>query len=154
MTVVTQPTGSASNEHDGTTHKSGLSTGALVGIVVGVILGVIAVVGVALFFFFRKRRRSKQDAFQNDPSIRGSSSGMARPEMTTSGGSAHSAGGSAGNRNSALAIDPRMDPFKQGLYARSASHESVNTIRDEHDYSRRIQAPKVLRATNPDPEGE
>ncbi len=45
-----------------------------------------------------------------------------------------------------------MDPFKQGLYARNGSHESVNTLRDDHDYSRRIQQPKVLRAMNPDPE--
>ncbi|KAM0462062.1 hypothetical protein ACHAO4_001255 [Trichoderma viride] len=57
----------------------------------------------------------------------------------------------AANRNSTIQIDPRMDPFKQGLYIRG-SQESLNTLRDDHDYSRRIQRPPVLRATNPDPE--
>lgn len=45
-----------------------------------------------------------------------------------------------------------MDPFKMGLYARRKSHESINTVRDDHDYSRRVHQPKILRATNPDPD--
>lgn len=133
----------------------GVSKGALAGIIVGVALGVIAVVGVGLWFFFRRRRnQQQQDDYQEDPSIRGSSSGMMgsgqRPEMSMSGGSPGSPNTSS-NRNSALMIDPRMDPFKQGLYVRSNSHESINTLRDDHDYSRRIQQ-RTLRAMNPDPD--
>ncbi|GJN80384.1 hypothetical protein PLIIFM63780_003910 [Purpureocillium lilacinum] len=154
VTIVPTATGGtggdASNERTGSTvQRSGLSTGAVVGIVVGVILAVIAVGGIALFFWLRRRRQNRDD-YQDDPSVRGSSSGMTdgRPEMSGAPGSP----GSAGNRSSMLQVDPRMDPFKQGLYARNGSHESVNTLRDDHDYSRRIQQPKVLRAMNPDPE--
>lgn len=113
---------------------------------VGVIACMLGVAGVGLLLYFRRRKRRD---YQDDPSVRGSSSGInvsRRPEMAGSPGSP----GSTGNRSSTLQIDLRMDPFKQGLYARSGSHESVNTLRD-HDYSRRIQQPKVLRATNPDP---
>jgi cell wall integrity and stress response component len=128
----------------------GLSTGAIVGIVIGIVALVLIAVGIFLFWFLRRRKQHNDD-YQDDPSVRGSSSGMMgshHPEMSMSGGSPGSPG-SAGNRNSMLQIDPRMDPFKQA-YGRNST-ESVNTLRDDHDYSRRIQQPKVLRATNPDP---
>lgn len=131
-----------------------MKTGQVVGIVVGVIVAVIAVAAGLLFFFLRRRRQqSEQQAYQNDPSIRGSSSGMmgSQPAMAMMGGSPGSQN-SGSHRNSTLNVDPRMDPFKQGLYVRSGSRESINSLRDDHDYSRRIQHPKVLRATNPDPE--
>ncbi|KAK4069619.1 uncharacterized protein Triagg1_7043 [Trichoderma aggressivum f. europaeum] len=130
---------------------SGLGTGAIVGIVVGVVGGLL-VLGGAAFFLYRRRRQSRNDEYRDDPSVRGSSSGMVGsvpPEMSANSGSPASPV-SAVNRNSTIQIDPRMDPFKQGLYIRG-SHESLNTIRDDHDYSRRIHPP-VLRATNPDPE--
>lgn len=137
----------------------GLGTGGIVGIVVGVIGGILVVAGAILFWFFRKRKRNNQDGYEEDPSVRGNSSdrmGSSRPDMAMAGnggGSSPTSGvGSSSNRNSTLAIDPRMDPFKQGLYMRNASHESIDTLRDDHDYSRRIQHPKVLRATNPDPD--
>jgi cell wall integrity and stress response component len=58
-----------------------------------------------------------------------------------------------GSRKSRLMpVDPRLDPFAP-VYQRgeNKSRESVNTMRDDHDYSRRVhqQAP-ILRATNPD----
>ncbi|KAM0435935.1 hypothetical protein ACHAPT_002827 [Fusarium lateritium] len=156
-TVTVAPTqataGTSANEDtDEKPQKSGLSTGQVVGIVVGVIIAVLGMAALVLFFWFRrKKQQNEQEAFQDDPSIRDSSSGIAqRPDMAMAAGSPVSAAG-ASNRNSTLQVDPRMDPFKQGLYMRSASHESINTLRDDHDYSRKIQAPKVLRATNPDP---
>ncbi|KAJ4120044.1 Cell wall integrity and stress response component 4 [Fusarium equiseti] len=160
-TVTVAPTqqtaGIPANENtsDDSTEKSGLGTGQVVGIVVGVIAAVIFAAGFALFLWFRrKKQQNEQEAYQDDPSIRDSSSGIAqRPDMSTVAGSPI-ASAAAGSRNSTLQVDPRMDPFKQGLYVRSASHESINTLRDDHDYSRRIQAPKVLRATNPDPTPE
>lgn len=156
MAPTQQTAGTSANENqDETTSKSGLGTGQVVGIVVGVIAAVILAAGAALFFWFRrKKQQNEQEAYQDDPSIRDSSSGIAqRPDMSTTAGSPI-ASAAAGSRNSTLQVDPRMDPFKQGLYVRSASHESINTLRDDHDYSRRIQAPKVLRATNPDPTPE
>ncbi|KAL7900585.1 hypothetical protein HDV63DRAFT_286758 [Trichoderma sp. SZMC 28014] len=143
-----------SGDQSGTTSKkskSGISSGAIAGIVVGVVGG-LALIAAALFFFLR-RRRQNQDEYRDDPSVRGSSSGMVGsvpPEMSVNGGSPASPV-SVANRSSTIQIDPRMDPFKQGLYIRG-SHESLNTLRDDHDYSRRIQRPPVLRATNPDPE--
>lgn len=55
----------------------------------------------------------------------------------------------SGNRRNSRIMphDPRMDPFAANLYNReNKSRESINTIQDNHDYSR-----KVLRTTNPDP---
>ncbi|RSL71583.1 hypothetical protein CEP54_001240 [Fusarium duplospermum] len=151
----TQSTTAGTSANENTSEKStknGLSTGQVVGIVVGVIVAVLGLAALVLFFWFRrKKQQNEQEAFHDDPSIRDSSSGIAqRPDMSMAAGSPVSAAG-ASNRNSTLQVDPRMDPFKQGLYVRSASHESINTLRDDHDYSRKIQAPKVLRATNPDP---
>lgn len=159
-TVTVAPTqqtaGTQASESAGeATDKGGMNTGQVVGIVVGVIVAVIGAAALALFFWFRrKKQQNEQEAYQDDPSIRDSSSGIARrPDMSMNAGSPIAAG-TAGSRNSTLQVDPRMDPFKQGLYVRRASHESINTLRDDHDYSRRIQPPKVLRATNPDPATE
>ncbi|KAF5020528.1 hypothetical protein F66182_7460 [Fusarium sp. NRRL 66182] len=159
-TVTVAPTqetaGTSASENTGeTAGKSGITTAQIIGIVVGVIVAFICALALALFFWFRrKKQQNEQEAYRDDPSIRDSSSGIAqRPDMSAVAGSPVSAG-AAGSRNSTLQVDPRMDPFKQGLYVRSASHESINTLRDDHDYSRRIQTPKVLRATNPDPTPE
>lgn len=51
-------------------------------------------------------------------------------------------------------IDPRLDPYA-GIYTQGtagASRESLNTISDGRDYSRRVAKTPVLRALNPDPE--
>ncbi|KJZ72974.1 hypothetical protein HIM_07546 [Hirsutella minnesotensis 3608] len=151
VTIMPTPPVVSNASHDFSNYdlgKSKLTTGGVVGIVIGIIVGVLLLAGAALFIYFQRKKRHDDD-FQDDPSVRGSSSGMlgGRPEMSGTPGSP----GSTGNRSSMLQIDPRMDPFKQGLYARSRSHESINTLRDDHDYSRRIQQPKVLRAMNPDP---
>ncbi|KAG5938519.1 hypothetical protein E4U59_003743 [Claviceps monticola] len=152
VTVVPTETGSQSPSvnQGATVEESGLKTGAVVGIVVGVVGGVLILAAVMIFFYFRHKKQQQQNGYQDDPSIRGSSSGMmgsGRAEMSR----APTSPGSTGNRSSLLPVDPRMDPFQQSLYVRSGSRESVGTLRDDHDYSRRIQQPKVLRATNPDP---
>ncbi len=111
------------------------------GIAVGVIGAVLIVAGIALWWFLKKRKQNREDGYQDDPSVGSSPGGSVHPDMA-----GMSSGQSGSKRNSALQIDPRMDPFKQGLYVRSGSHESIGTLRDDHDYSRRI-----LRTTNPDP---
>jgi cell wall integrity and stress response component len=67
------------------------------------------------------------------------------PEMTQAGS----------RRSRLIPVDPRLDPFAP-VYQRgegSKSRESVTTIRDDHDYSRRvIPGHKILRAVNPDPD--
>jgi cell wall integrity and stress response component len=56
-------------------------------------------------------------------------------------------------RSGLMAIDPRMDPFSGGIYQRTDnSRESINTLHDDQDYSRKVlDPPRVLRAMNPDP---
>ncbi|ODA81149.1 hypothetical protein RJ55_04113 [Drechmeria coniospora] len=168
VTISPTQTNQASNDRAGfPMQSSGLGTGAVVGIVVAIVVVILACVALGLFMYFRRQaKKQNQSDYPDDPSIRGSSSNMmgGRPEMSGISGASSSpssaaaaaaaaavAAASAGGRNSLLQVDPRMDPFKQGLYARAGSHESVNTLRDDHDYSRKIQQPKVLRAMNPDP---
>ncbi|KAF7555799.1 hypothetical protein G7Z17_g1893 [Cylindrodendrum hubeiense] len=151
VTIGPTSTGTTAGDTSGVKVKNGgLKTGEVVGIVVGVIGAVIVAACIALFLWFRRRKqRQEREGFQDDPSIRDSSSAN-RPDMSVAGASPASPN-AASKRNSTLQVDPRMDPFKQGLYVRNGSRESINTLGDEHDYSRRIQPPKVLRATNPDP---
>lgn len=58
-----------------------------------------------------------------------------------------------GSRRSRLIpVDPRLDPYAP-VYHRgeNVSRESINTLRDDHDYSRKVhQQGTILRATNPD----
>lgn len=54
-------------------------------------------------------------------------------------------------RSRLMPVDPRLDPFAPVYQNGNKSRESVATMRDDHDYSRRVatQGP-ILRATNPD----
>ncbi|KAM3528505.1 hypothetical protein MY4038_005856 [Beauveria bassiana] len=159
-TIIVMPTsvGDSSQESrpspTSSSSSSGIAGGAIAGIVIGSIAA-IALVGVLIWFLLRRRNQTTDNGeFRDDPSVRGSSRGRlgSHQQDLSIAGSAASPG-SAGHRNSMLQADPRMDPFKQGLYSRqNGSAESINTLRDDHDYMRRIQQPKVLRATNPDPD--
>ncbi|UKZ56858.1 hypothetical protein TrVGV298_010703 [Trichoderma virens] len=69
-------TGDPSPDQNGSSgKKSGLGTGAIVGIVVGIVGGLL-VLGAAILFWFIRRRRLNKDEYRDDPSVRGSSSGM------------------------------------------------------------------------------
>ncbi|KAM3513442.1 hypothetical protein MY11210_002922 [Beauveria gryllotalpidicola] len=157
-TIIVMPTsvGDTSQENKpsptSSSGNSGIAGGSIAGIVVGSIAA-IALIGVLIWFLLRRRNQATDNGeFRDDPSVRGSSRGRLgshQQDLSITGSAASP--GSAGHRNSMLQADPRMDPFKQGLYSRqNGSAESINTLRDDHDYSRRIQQPKVLRATNPD----
>lgn len=136
---------------------SGPSTGAVAGIVVGVIAGVLAIAGFLLFFWFRKRKQRQQvDEKFDEPSSsqRGSSAGMIsgsrNPDtmVAVDGRGWESDAPDEQRRSRLMAVDPRLDP--RSMFMRNKSHESINTIHDDQDYSRRVTKP-VLRATNPDP---
>ncbi|KAJ2965986.1 hypothetical protein NQ176_g10354 [Zarea fungicola] len=155
-TVIITPTPSAGDSSQQNkpvpAGGSSLGGGAIAGIVIGAVAG-IALIGLLVWFLLRRRKQDNKDEFRDDPSVSGSARGRAgshHHDLSIAGSSGSPV--SAGNRSSMLQVDPRMDPFKQNLYGRSGSAESINTLRDEHDYSRRIQQPKVLRAMNPDPD--
>ncbi|KUI54887.1 Cell wall integrity and stress response component 4 [Cytospora mali] len=137
---------------------NGLTKGAIAGLTVGILAAVAAFILGA--FLFRRHKRSMQP--QNSMpgggiDRRGSSAGiMSKAGTISSSGyglamEEDGSYGTPGRRMSMKPMDPRLDP-KVGLY-RVASHDSLNTIRDDQDYSRRVhEAPRVMRVTNPDPD--
>ncbi|EKD16760.1 putative Cell wall integrity and stress response component 4 [Drepanopeziza brunnea f. sp. 'multigermtubi' MB_m1] len=148
--------------------KSGLSTGGAVGLAVGLCALVALLVALA-FFLLRKRRQEREAASADDLSRKGSSAGLGAgtiPSRTMSENSRYVLGtdgrrvieqwepGEAEEirRSRLIPVDQRLDPFS-AVYQRgdNKSRESVNTLRDDHDYSRRVASgPGILRATNPD----
>ncbi|OLN97528.1 Cell wall integrity and stress response component 4 [Colletotrichum chlorophyti] len=151
-------TGASEVRPSDTASGNGPSTGAVVGIVVGVIAAVVALAGLGLFLFFRRRRqRQVENDKYDEPSHRGSSAGMTssprNPEMvvTVDGGRWDDA--SEQRRSRLIAHDPRLDPVHRNMFIRNKSAESINTLRDDQDYSRKVHQP-VLRAVNPDPNPE
>lgn len=131
-------------------------------------LGILALVAAFIAGALLYRRHKKNQQLQEQAPLaaamtgshrRGSSAGIMSKTGTISS-SGYGLGmeedmsyASPGKRLSMKPMDPRLD-FKQtlGLY-RAASHDSINTIRDDQDYSRRVHdAPRIMRVTNPDPE--
>jgi cell wall integrity and stress response component len=150
------------------TNSGGLSLSAAVGLTVGLV--VLAAILVSLAYFCWQRRQKEKEREYNDASGHRIVGGMA-PSRTMSESSRYVLNTDGrqvveswegdddlvGSRRSRLmaTVDPRLDPFAK-VYQRagdSKSRESFNTIRDDQDYSRRInQAGPILRATNPDPD--
>ncbi|KAK4218520.1 hypothetical protein QBC37DRAFT_188377 [Rhypophila decipiens] len=145
----------------------GLATGAAVGIAVGVVAA-LAVVGVFLWLWCVKRKRREAEAnggTLGTPSVHGSSGMLGTPKTAEISNPFGASDGSDGGvwdangkrRSHLMPIDPRLDPFAKGIYAgaQNKSHESIGSLQDNHDYSRRVhQAPRVLRAVNPDPDDD
>jgi cell wall integrity and stress response component len=138
----------------------GLSAGAAAGIAVAVVVIFLAFGGVLVWLWVKRRRaRRAAEAGPNFASNRGSSAGMTSTPRTGEMSETRYYMGAANpleptkRRSTLMPVDPRLDPFAKGIYnwTENKSHDSVNTIRDEQDYSRRIQEPpRVLRAVNPD----
>ncbi|KAF6813090.1 hypothetical protein CSOJ01_04776 [Colletotrichum sojae] len=150
--------GASEQPSGGSDSKSGMTTGAVVGVVVGVIAAVVAFAGLGLFLFFRRRKQHRrEDEKYDEPSHRGSSAGMsgsprnAEMVVTVDGGRWDTDAASEQRRSRLMAHDPRMEPLGRGLHMHNKSAESINTLRDDQDYSRKVHKP-VLRATNPDPD--
>ena len=171
MTVTVTPTSGVTspNQANITSSSGGLGVGASVGIAIGVISAAV-LAGVAGFCVWRRKKQredEKHGAFQT-PSPRGSSAGMTSSPKATEAGmtppflarhpdGTYESDNSGRRRSFLMPIDPRIDPTHTAIYNRDGnkSHESVNTLRDDQDYSRRVHQPtKVLRATNPDPDDD
>ena len=167
-TVTVTPTpGVPSSSEQGTisSQGGGLGTGAAVGIAVGII-AILVAAGILAFCMWRRKKNRQAAAMFGSPSPRGSSSGMMSSTKAAEAGAtppyigrptegSWETDGSTKRRSTLMPIDPRIDPAHSGIYNRheNISHDSINTLRDDQDYSRRVhQPPKVLRATNPDPD--
>ncbi|KAK6077511.1 hypothetical protein SCUP234_06600 [Seiridium cupressi] len=155
QTVTVIPTVAGSSETSASaanvsTGQKGLSTGAAVGTAVGVLGFVVIIIAAGFFFWFRRKRRAEGGTMlEHQDSFRGSSAGMMGTPRTEMASVWEGESQSVGRRSSRLMPhDPRMDPYAMNIYGRfdNKSHESINTLRDDQDYSRR-----VLRTTNPDP---
>jgi len=139
-----------------------------VGIAIGVV-GIVAVAAIFLFMYYLKRKRREAGDGLFTASRRGSSPRMLSTPKTgevsenrfadvPNPGPVWDVGAANAKRRSQLMpIDPRLDPFAKGIYVRdqNKSHDSIGSLQDNQDYSRRIQdPPRVLRATNPDPDAD
>ncbi|KAB8298793.1 hypothetical protein EYC80_000967 [Monilinia laxa] len=171
-TVTVTPTAPPSEPNKSSVSKSsgGLTTGGAVGLTIGLV-ALIAIIAGIIFFCIRKRRQEKAEEYNAVNSRRESLAGVGGPipSRTMSENSRYVLGTDGrrvvetwepeihtpGSRKSQLMpVDPRLDPFAS-VYQRgdNKSRESINTIRDDHDYSRRVhQQGPILRAVNPDPD--
>jgi cell wall integrity and stress response component len=167
VTATPSTTGGSTAELEASGSSNGLSTGATVGIAVGVV-GIVAVAAIFFFMWYmRRRRREGADNIFTVSSRRNSSPGMLSTPKTgevsenrfaegpTAAGPVWEVGQNSKRRSHLMPVDPRLDPFAKGIYARdqNKSHDSIGSLQDNQDYSRRIQEPpRVLRAMNPDPD--
>lgn len=160
-TVLVTPTvGINSQGQAGMTSSSnGLSPGAAAGIAVGAIALVI-MIAAAIFCCWMQRRRKRET---EDGLIGGSVLGRSPGGATSASSPTNMSqtnqfvtnavvGQELRRQSHLMPVDPRLD-YSFGMYAdANKSHDSINTIHDERDYSRRLNQPRVLRPTNPDPE--
>jgi len=143
--------------------KGGLSTGGAVGMTIGLV-ALAAIVGLAAWFCLKKRRKQKEVEYVDTSRESISVAGGPIPSRSMSENSRYVLGadGRQGvdrwesddgskRKSRIVPVDQRLDPFSP-VYTHNMnkSHESVNTIRDDHDYSRRVASKPVLRTTNPD----
>ncbi|KAK5276338.1 Cell wall integrity and stress response component 4, partial [Exophiala xenobiotica] len=174
-TILVTPTPTASSDatlgQSATGGGSGVSAGKVVGIVLGSAVGVGALIGAAVYVWFRRRQRRRQGTdgrpetsfiprtgdtspSNNIPSRQVSqlsSSGLLGNKVPrintanmTNGSDPRSAEpGSAGFDRRSLATDQRLNPY--ALYIHDEGHVSNVSLQDNQDYSRQ------LRVANPDP---
>lgn len=175
MTVTMTPTTpGSSSETSGPSaslsrkKSSGLNTGQAVGLTVGLV-ALVALIGALVFLFLRRRKQATAEDYdtvsRNDSVLANAAAGGKPPSRSMSENSRYVLGTDGRQvvetwepetrRSQLMPVDPRLNPFTP-LYQRgdgSKSRDSVNTLRDDHDYSRRVhQQGPILRATNPDPD--
>lgn len=166
-TVVITP--SSTGTADATLGQSstgggGVNTGKVVGIVLGVVLGISALIGVAVWLWFRRRRQSREHASGTESSFTTqtgekspsnnipsrqvsqlSSSGLLgtkAPRINTLGMTPGNDPRSADTTSSAfdrrsLGTDQRLNPY--ALYIHDESRLSDVSLQDNQDYSRQLR---------------
>lgn len=149
--------------------NGGLSTGAAVAITASLV-ALVAILCSVIYLCLRKRKDQNSQDVNSIGDRRGSSVGLGGqiPSRTMSENSRYVLG-TDGRRvvetwefkddispqNGRLVpVDPRLDPFAP-VYrvGDNKSRDSVHTLRDDLDYSRRVHGGHrgpILRATNPD----
>ncbi|OBT78298.1 hypothetical protein VF21_02994 [Pseudogymnoascus sp. 05NY08] len=168
----TAPPGTDTSSSDNGNKKS-LTAGGAAGLGIG-IAAFLALVGALIFFFIRRRKRLAAESdvgpapptpntgytpqrtmSENSRYVLGTDGRRVVEGWDSGAGDVADTPASAGSRRSRLMpVDPRLDPFapvyQQG--GASGSRESVGSIQDNLDYSRRVvrTGPPILRATNPD----
>ncbi|PBP18003.1 putative Cell wall integrity and stress response component 4 [Diplocarpon rosae] len=168
IAIPTAPPGSPATTPAAKSKSGGLGTGGAVGLTIGLVAMAAAIVA-GVFFWLRKRRQDRKLASE-ELGRKGSVSGFGGaplPSRTMSENSRYVLGTDGRRvvenwepgeveeirRSRLMPVDQRLDPFS-AVYKRgdNKSTESINTIRDDHDYSRRVASgpAKILRATNPD----
>jgi len=151
VTVLPSSTDEPGAVKPGVDSSKGLSGGAIAGIVIG-IFAVIAIALASIFLILRKRREREEELGSRPNSHISGSAGVMSTPTTAMASVWDGENTSSGRRSSRLMPhDPRMDPFATNIYSRfeNKSRESINTLQDNQDYSR-----KVLRTTNPDPDDD
>ncbi|CAG8971236.1 hypothetical protein HYALB_00001400 [Hymenoscyphus albidus] len=149
--------------------QGGLSTGGAVGLTIGLIV-LFGTVAAMIWYYMRKKKqeRTEEDGYNNmsrTASFTGVLGGPT-PSRTMSENSRYILGTNGrevieawehdppGSRKSGplRPVDQRLDPFAPPYQlGDNRSRDSVNTIRDDHDYSRRVQPIRpILRVNNPD----
>ncbi|OBT54314.1 hypothetical protein VE04_10362 [Pseudogymnoascus sp. 24MN13] len=172
VTITPIGTPGADSSADGANKKS-LTAGGAAGLGIG-IAAFLALVGALIFFFMRRRKRLAAESdvgpapptpntgytpqrtmSENSRYVLGTDGRRVVEGWDSGAGDVADTPVSAGpTRSGLMPVDPRLDPFapvyQQG--GASGSRESVGSIQDNFDYSRRVvrTGPPILRATNPD----
>lgn len=167
----TAPPSAAQTNVAKSSHSGGLSTGASIGIAIALALFIIAIVlGIVYYYHSKRKDRAGEFGADGSQSLTGSGRtedggrpGLSRPMSqnsefilktdgrTVSGG--FEVNTPARRQSNLNVVDPRLDPFN-GLYGQgNKSRESVNTLNDGRDYSRKLntnEPRRALRVLNPD----
>jgi LPXTG-motif cell wall-anchored protein len=141
----------------------GVSTGKVVGIVLGVAAGVAALVGLGIWFWFRRRRQnnestgappstftartgdlspttlpSRQVSQMSSSGLLGSKAPRINTQGMTQGPDPRSADtASTGLDRRSLATDQRLNPY--ALYFQPEARHSDVSLQDNQDYSRQLR---------------
>ena len=129
------------------------------------LLALVVMVTITAWLCLRRRRKQKVVTYDDTSRESMSAAGGPIPSRSMSENSRYVLGTdgrqvvehwvseeqSSQRKSRLIPVDQRLDPFSPVYqHNMSKSHESLNTIRDDHDYSRRVASKPVLRATNPD----
>lgn len=173
VTPTAPPTITTSTPMSISDSKNGLTTGAAVALTAGLVI-LVAVFCSIIYLYLRKRRENSLQGVESLGDRGGSSAGFGGqiPSRTMSENSRYVLGTdgrrvveawefkdeTGPTKSKLVPVDPRLDPFAP-VYrtGENKSRDSVNTLRDDLDYSRRVhggQRGPVLRAMNPDLDDE